>query len=122
MSNIERRVSDLEKRLAYLVKNISKDKTYTGYDIEAGRTNTSNVQKKADDNATEILKTNENLSDTQDAICEQSMISEQGISDIENAMCESELLTDARITEIEDAICELSINQSKLESEENYNG
>lgn len=58
MSNLNMRTLNLERRMAYLISLISKDKTNVGYDINAGRVNTSRAQKSADD-ANELARENE---------------------------------------------------------------
>ena len=45
----ERRIENIENQLYALIKSIANNKKYTGYDIEAGRVNTSKAQRSADD-------------------------------------------------------------------------
>ena len=58
MINIEKEINKINKQLANLILSISRDKKYNGYDVEAGRVNTSKAQRSADD-ANELAKENE---------------------------------------------------------------
>ena len=57
--NVVKEIEKIKKQLSVLIKNVSKDKQYTGYDIEAGRVNTSKAQHSADE-ANELSRENEN--------------------------------------------------------------
>ena len=54
----EKRIENIENQLYALIKSISNNKKYTGYDIEAGRVNTSKAQRTADD-ANTLARENE---------------------------------------------------------------
>ena len=56
--NVVKEIEKIKKQLSVLIKNVSKDKQYTGYDIEAGRVNTSKAQHSADE-ANELSRENE---------------------------------------------------------------
>ena len=56
--NVVKEIEKIKKQLSVLIKNVSKDKQYTGYDIEAGRVNTSKAQRSADE-ANELSRENE---------------------------------------------------------------
>ena len=49
INELNRRLSNMENQVKMLIENVSKDKQYTNYDIEAGRVNTSKAQRTADD-------------------------------------------------------------------------
>ena len=58
INELNRRLSNMENQVKMLIKNVSKDKQYTNYDIEAGRVNTSKAQRSADD-ANTLARENE---------------------------------------------------------------
>ena len=58
INELNRRLSNTENQVKMLIKNVSKDKQYTNYDIEAGRVNTSKAQRSADD-ANTLARENE---------------------------------------------------------------
>ena len=58
INELNRRLSNMENQVKMLIENVSKDKQYTNYDIEAGRVNTSKAQRTADD-ANTLARENE---------------------------------------------------------------
>ena len=58
INELNRRLSNMESQVKMLIENVSKDKQYTNYDIEAGRVNTSKAQRSADD-ANTLARENE---------------------------------------------------------------
>lgn len=58
INELNRRLSNMENQVKMLIENVSKDKQYTNYDIEAGRVNTSKAQRSADD-ANTLARENE---------------------------------------------------------------
>lgn len=108
MTNLLKRVANLEKQVSTHILNVARQNEYTKNEIESGMQNTSKVQKKADLNEESILKTNESIAETQDAFCEYSAITEESVAMIEDAMCELDLKSDDRLVTIEDVLCELS--------------
>ena len=58
INELNRRLSNMENQVKMLIENVSKDKQYTNYDIEAGRVNTSKAQRVADD-ANTLARENE---------------------------------------------------------------
>ena len=46
---IEKEIKNIKNQLTTLISIVSKNKQYSGYDIEAGRVNTSKAQRSADD-------------------------------------------------------------------------
>lgn len=56
--NIEKEIQNLKRQVLVLIRNVSRDKKYNNYDIEAGRINTSRAQRSADD-ANELSRENE---------------------------------------------------------------
>lgn len=91
MSALDRRISNIETQLSYIITMISKDKTFTGYDIEAGRINTSRAQKTADD-ANEYAQNNkQEINTTQDALIETfeaTVENSTNIAEVEDALME----------------------------------
>ena len=59
INELNRRLSNMENQVKILIENVSKDKQYTNYDIEAGRVNTAKAQRSAD-SANELSRENEN--------------------------------------------------------------
>ena len=55
---IEKEIKNIKSQLTTLILNMSKNKQYTDYDIEAGRVNTSKAQRSADD-ANTLARENE---------------------------------------------------------------
>ena len=55
---IEKEIKNIKNQLTTLILNMSKNKQYTDYDIEAGRVNTSKAQRTADD-ANTLARENE---------------------------------------------------------------
>ena len=49
INELNRRLSNMENQVKMLIENVSKDKQYADYDIEASRVNTSKAQRSADD-------------------------------------------------------------------------
>ena len=58
MIDYEKEIYNLRKLISNLIMMISRDKKYNGYDVEAGRVNTSKAQRSADD-ANALAKENE---------------------------------------------------------------
>ena len=58
INELNRRLSNMENQVKMLIENVSKDKQYTNYDIEAGRVNTSKAQRSADE-ANTLARENE---------------------------------------------------------------
>ena len=48
MIDIEKTLYNMQRQINNLFNIVSKDKRYTGFDIEAGRVNTSKAQRSAD--------------------------------------------------------------------------
>ena len=55
---IEKEINNIKNQLTTLISIMSKNKQYIGYDIEAGRVNTSKAQRSADD-ANTLARENE---------------------------------------------------------------
>ena len=55
---IEKEIKNIKNQLTTLILNMSKNKQYIDYDIEAGRVNTSKAQRSADD-ANTLARENE---------------------------------------------------------------
>ena len=56
--DVIKELNTIKNQLRVLIKNTSKEKQYTGYDIEASRVNTSKAQRSAD-SANELSRENE---------------------------------------------------------------
>ena len=54
----EKKFKSINDQLRTIIKSTAKEKQYTGYDIEAGRVNTSKAQRSADD-ANTLARENE---------------------------------------------------------------
>ena len=54
----EKKFKSINDQLRVIIKSNAKEKQYTGYDIEAGRVNTSKAQRSADD-ANTLARENE---------------------------------------------------------------
>lgn len=54
----EKKFKSINDQLRVIIKNTAKEKQYTGFDIEAGRVNTSKAQRSADD-ANTLARENE---------------------------------------------------------------
>lgn len=98
MSNLEKRLSNLENQMAYIIKVISDNKKYTDYDIDAGRKNTSRAQTSADDANEACINNSKDITDTQNGLVEAYEATEtnsDSIINIENAIVEIyEMLTE----------------------------
>ena len=68
--DIEKTLYNMQRQINNIIKTVSKDKQYTGYDIEAGRVNTAKAQKSADD-ANELSRDNShNIEEVSDGLME----------------------------------------------------
>ena len=56
--DIEKAIKNINNQLRTIIKTNAKNKQYTGFDIEAGRVNTSKAQRSADD-ANTLARENE---------------------------------------------------------------
>lgn len=86
-------IKNIKRQLAQLILNTARDKQHVGYDIDAGRVNTSRAQKSADD-ANEKGREN----------AESIIAAEQTITDMDLQYIESEQMItdmDLRIMELE---------------------
>lgn len=109
--NVEKEIEIINKQLSVLIKNVSKDKKYTGYDIEAGRVNTSKAQRSADD-ANELSRENETcIMD----VAEIASENDGAILDVAEIASEN----DSAIMELAEYIAMLEERIEKLESEVN---
>ena len=58
MIDYEKEIHNLKNLISNLIMTTARDKKYNGYDVEAGRVNTSKAQRSADD-ANTLAKENE---------------------------------------------------------------
>ena len=109
MIDYEKEIYNLRKLISNLIMMISRDKKYNGYDVEAGRVNTSKAQRSADD-ANTLAKENEGC------ILEVADVaSENDGCAVELASIASE--NDGAILELAEYIANLEERISTLESE-----
>ena len=109
INELNRRLSNMENQVKMLIKNVSKDKQYTNYDIEAGRVNTSRAQRSADD-ANALARENEGC------ILEVADVASENdgcILDLASIASEN----DGAILELAEYIANLEERISTLESE-----
>ena len=109
--NVVKEIEKIKKQLSVLIKNVSKDKQYTNYDIEAGRVNTSKAQRSADD-ANELSRENEVcIMD----VAEIASENDSAVMDIAEIASEN----DGAIMDLAEYIANLESRIEKLESEVN---
>ena len=123
--NVVKEIEKIKKQLSVLIKNVSKDKQYTGYDIEAGRVNTSKAQRSADE-ANELSRENEGCilevadiaSENDSAVMDIAEIASENdgaVMDIAEIASEN----DGAIMDLAEYIANLESRIEKLESEVN---
>ena len=109
--NVVKEIEKIKKQLSVLIKNVSKDKQYTNYDLEAGRVNTSKAQRSADE-ANELSRENEVcIMD----VAEIASENDSAVMDIAEIASEN----DGAIMDLAEYIANLESRIEKLESEVN---
>lgn len=86
-------IKNIKRQLTQLILNTAKNNQYVGYDIDAGRVNTSRAQKSADDanekgreNAESIIAAEQTITDMD----LQNIETEQTITDMDLRIMELE--------------------------------
>ena len=111
MIDIEKTLYNMQRQINNIIKTVSKDKQYTGYDIEAGRVNTSKAQRSADE-ANELSRENEVcIMD----VAEIASENDSAVMDIAEIASEN----DGAIMDLAEYIANLESRIEKLESEVN---
>ena len=109
--NVVKEIEKIKKQLSVLIKNVSKDKQYIAYDIEAGRVNTSKAQRSSDE-ANELSRENEVcILEVADIASEN----DSAVMDIAEIASEN----DGAIMDLAEYIANLESRIKKLESEVN---
>lgn len=108
--NVIKEIKNLQKQMSRVISNMAKDKKYTGYDIEAGRTNTAKAQHSADD-ANSLAGENEiGLMD----VAEVASENDEAVMDIAEVASEN----DTAIMDIAEVVASLEERVEKLERKE----
>ena len=125
MVDYEKEIYNLRKLISNLIMMISRDKKYNGYDVEAGRVNTSKAQRSADD-ANTLAKENEGCilevadvaSENDGAVMDIAEIASENDSAIlDVAMIASE--NDSAVMELAEYLANLESRIENLEKGEN---
>lgn len=93
MLGYRKEIKNIKKQLTQLILNTAKNNQHVGYDIDAGRVNTSRAQKSADDanekgreNAESIITAEQTITDMD----LQNIETEQTITDMDLRIMELE--------------------------------